>query len=92
MPILEGIYLEATPDGVKLKCSDLMLQKECILPATVEEEGSTVIPGKLFSEIVRKLPESIAGNHPQWKIFGYKLRKSQEAVFNVLKQRKSFRI
>ena len=28
MPILEGIYLEATAEGVKLKCSDLMLQKE----------------------------------------------------------------
>ena len=60
MPILEGIYLEATKDGVKLKCSDLMLQKECILPATIEEEGTAVVPGKLFSEIVRKLPESIA--------------------------------
>jgi len=60
MPILEGIYLEATQDGVKLKCSDLMLQKECIIPATVEEQGYAVIPGKLFSEIVRKLPESIA--------------------------------
>ncbi len=60
MPILEGISLEATKDGVKLKCSDLMLQKECILPATIEEEGMAVIPGKLFSEIVRKLPEAIA--------------------------------
>ncbi len=60
MPVLEGIYLEATKDGVKLKCSDLMLQKECILPATIEEEGFAVVPGKLFSEIIRKLPESIA--------------------------------
>lgn len=60
MPILEGIYLEATQEGVKLKCSDLMLQKECILPATVEEDGFAVVPGKLFSEIVRKLPDSIA--------------------------------
>ena len=60
MPILEGIYLEATAEGVKLKCSDLMLQKECLLPATIEEEGFAIIPGKLFSEIVRKMPESIA--------------------------------
>ena len=60
MPILEGILLEATKDGIKLKCSDLMLQKECLLPATVEEEGFAIVPGKLFSEIVRKLPESIA--------------------------------
>jgi len=60
MPILEGIYMEAAKDGIKLKCSDLMLQKECILPATVEEEGTAIVPGKLFSEIVRKLPEAIA--------------------------------
>ncbi len=60
MPILEGIYIEATAEGVKLKCSDLMLQKECLLPATIEEEGFAIVPGKLFSEIVRKLPESIA--------------------------------
>ena len=60
MPILEGIFVEATSEGLKLKCSDLMLQKECILPATIEEEGVAIVPGKLFSEIVRKLPESIA--------------------------------
>ncbi len=60
MPILEGIFLEATREGLKLKCSDLMLQKECLLPATVEEEGNAIVPGKLFSEIVRKLPEAIA--------------------------------
>jgi len=60
MPILEGVYIEATKEGVKLKCSDLMLQKECLLPATIEEEGFAIVPGKLFSEIVRKLPESIA--------------------------------
>lgn len=60
MPILDGIYMEASKNGVLLKCSDLMLQKECLLPATVEEEGKCIVPGKLFGEIVRKLPSSIA--------------------------------
>ena len=59
MPILEGIFVEATKEGVRLKCSDLMLQKECLIPATVEEEGRVIIPGKLFSEVVRKLPDAI---------------------------------
>lgn len=59
MPILEGVFILAGKDGVKLKCSDLMLQKECTLPATVEEEGEVIVPGKLFSEIVRKLPDAI---------------------------------
>ncbi len=60
MPILEGIYIEAKKDGVRLKCTDLMLQKECIIPATVEIEGTAIVPGKLFGEIVRKLPAAIA--------------------------------
>lgn len=57
MPILEGIYLEATDRGVLLRCSDLSLQIECLLPATVEEYGDTVVPGRLFSEMVRKMSE-----------------------------------
>ncbi len=57
LPILEGVYVEATQEGVLLKCSDLALQIECLLPATVEQEGKTVAPGRLFSEMARKLPE-----------------------------------
>ncbi len=60
MPILEGVFLEANDEGVLLKCSDLMLQKECLLPAAVEEEGKAIVPGKLFFEIVRKLPDAPA--------------------------------
>ena len=58
MPSLEGIFLDARADGLHLKCSDLMLQKECIVAAVVEEEGQAIMPGKLLTEIVRKLPES----------------------------------
>ena len=56
MSILEGIYIEAADNSVLLKCNDLSLQIETILPAEVAKEGSIVLPGKLFSELVRKLP------------------------------------
>ena len=57
MQVLEGIFLEATfKDGVRMKCSDLSLQIETFVPATVEEEGVLVVPGRLFSEMVRKIP------------------------------------
>ena len=56
MPVLDGILIEATNEGVLLTCSDLMFQKECMLPASVEEEGSCVLKGKFLSEILRKLP------------------------------------
>ncbi len=57
MPVLDGILIEAKENSVRLLCSDLMLQKECFLPCMVEEEGRCVVPGKLFPEILRKLPQ-----------------------------------
>ena len=60
MPVLDGVQLLADEQGVLLRCSDLTLQKECRLPATVEEEGECVIKGRIFSDIVRKLPDGNA--------------------------------
>ena len=60
MPVLDGVQLLADESGVLLRCSDLTLQKECRLPATVEEEGECVIKGRIFSDIVRKLPDGNA--------------------------------
>ncbi|MEA5059510.1 MAG: DNA polymerase III subunit beta [Clostridia bacterium] len=54
--ILEGIYIEASGDAVLLRCTDLSLQIETIVPANIEEEGACVMPGRLFSELVRRLP------------------------------------
>ncbi len=31
MPVLEGIYMETTKEGLLLRCSDMSLQIECIL-------------------------------------------------------------
>ncbi len=60
MPVLEGIQLVANDEGVLLRCSDLTLQKECRLAAAVEEGGECVIRGRIFSDIVRKLPDGNA--------------------------------
>ena len=54
--ILEGIYTEASGDSLLLRCTDLSLQIETTIPATIEEEGACVLPGRLFSELVRRLP------------------------------------
>ena len=56
MPVLDGIYICADANGVRMKCSDLMLQKECVGPAAVDEPGECVVKGKIFCEIARKLP------------------------------------
>lgn len=55
MPVLEGIYLKATEEGLLLRCSDLTLQIDSIIEANVEKIGEIVLPGKLFADICYKL-------------------------------------
>lgn len=59
-PILEGILLESCDEGLRLTCTDLALGIETVIPATFEEEGRVVLPGKLLCEVVRKLPAGTA--------------------------------
>lgn len=59
-PILEGILMESCEEGLRLTCTDLALGIETTIPATFEEEGRVVLPGKLLCEVVRKLPSGTA--------------------------------
>lgn len=54
--ILEGIYAEAIGDTLLLRCTDLSLQIEATLNADIQKQGACVLPGRLFSELVRRLP------------------------------------
>ena len=57
IPILKGILLKTSPDGtLTLSASDLDLSIEKKIDVNVEEEGSVVVLSKLFSDIIRKLP------------------------------------
>lgn len=56
-PILEGIYVEAGDDGLRIMCSDGSLQIETMIAATVDSIGAVVLPGRLFGDIIRKLPD-----------------------------------
>ena len=58
-PILEGVCLTAREGEVELMCSDGSLSIKSLVSAVVAEEGSVVLPGKLMTEIVRKLPEGV---------------------------------
>jgi len=57
IPILKGILLKATSDGsLTLSASDLDMSIEKKIDVNVEKEGSVVVLSKLFSDIIRKLP------------------------------------
>ncbi|HEB12164.1 MAG TPA: DNA polymerase III subunit beta [Actinobacteria bacterium] len=58
LPILAGIKIEAEKDGfLVLHGTDLELSIKVKCPASIEREGSTVIPGKLIVDIVKFLPQ-----------------------------------
>ena len=56
-PVLEGIKLTAENDTLKLSATDLELAIEKTIKADVKLEGETVIPGKFFSEFIKKLTD-----------------------------------
>ena len=58
MPILECILIDATTDIIKLTANDMELGIETVVEGNIVEKGVVAIDAKLFSEIVRKLPDN----------------------------------
>lgn len=58
MPILEGILIQTNDKKVKLTTYDLEIGIEYIIDADVQEQGATVVNAIMFSEIIRKLPNT----------------------------------
>lgn len=58
-PILEGILIEADLDQLTLTCSDERITIVTHVSADISEPGRGVAPGKLFNEMVRRLPDEM---------------------------------
>ncbi len=58
MPILEGIFIQTNENQVKLTTYDLEIGIEYIIECDVKEQGATVVNAIMFSEIIRKLPDT----------------------------------
>lgn len=58
MPILEGILIQTNNKEMKLTTYDLDIGIEYIIDCEVKEEGAIVVNATMFSEIVRKLPNT----------------------------------
>ena len=58
MPILEGILIQTNENEIKLTTYDLEIGIEYIMECEVEKHGSTVVNAIMFSEIIRKLPDT----------------------------------
>lgn len=58
MPILECILIDATKGEIKFTTNDMELGIETIVNGSILEKGKIALDARLFSEIIRKLPEN----------------------------------
>ncbi len=59
IPALEGILIKAYGEKISISGYDLEIGMTTTIEANINQEGEIVVNAKLFSEIVRKLPEEI---------------------------------
>ena len=57
-PILEGILIQTNDNQIRLTTYDMELGIEYIIDSDVKQQGSTVVNAIMFSEIIRKLPDT----------------------------------
>lgn len=58
MSILECILIDASTNQIKLTANDMELGIETVIEGDILEKGIVAIDAKIFSEIVRKLPDN----------------------------------
>ena len=58
MPILECILIDATNDIIRLTANDMELGIQTDIEGEIVERGMIAIDARIFSEIVRKLPDN----------------------------------
>lgn len=58
MPILQCILIDASANIIKFTSNDMELGIETIVEGSIEEKGIVALDAKIFSEIVRKLPDN----------------------------------
>jgi DNA polymerase-3 subunit beta len=57
LPVLQGILLKTNGDQLSFTATDLEISIQCAVPIQTIEPGAVVLPARIFSEIVRKLPD-----------------------------------
>ena len=58
MAILECILIDASAEKIKLTANDMELGIETVIEGDIQERGIVAIDAKIFSEIIRKLPDN----------------------------------
>ena len=55
-PVLAGVLLTGTEDGLTISVFDYEVSAEVLVPAEIASPGSVLVSGRLLSDITRALP------------------------------------
>ncbi len=58
LPVLSNVLIESTEGGLMLTTTDMEVSVRCTIPAVIEKPGTTTLPVRRLSAIVRELPSS----------------------------------
>lgn len=58
LPYLSGIYIKAEDGTLEFQTANLTISIRHKIAANVEEEGATVVSGKVLTSIVKTLPDA----------------------------------
>jgi DNA polymerase-3 subunit beta len=58
LPVLSNVLIQSTEGGLLLTTTDMEVSVRCTIPANVEKPGSTTLPVRRLSAIVRELPST----------------------------------
>ena len=58
LPILSGLLVSCEGGTITLQATDLEVSVQTRVSGLVEQDGRAVLPGRLFSDIVRNMPEA----------------------------------
>ena len=58
LPILSGVLIEATSEGLLLSSFDYEVSAQTSIAANVEEEGRVLVSGRLLADIASRLPSA----------------------------------
>ena len=71
LPVLSGVLLQAADGNLELFSTDMELSIKASLATQVERDGEIVVPARLFTDIVRNLPDdtvSVEANEATVKV------------------------
>lgn len=58
IPIMGNVFLEARPDGLMVRASDMDIETDDMIAGTAFSHGAITVPGLMLFDIIKKLPDS----------------------------------